>query len=472
MNQQQVQEAFDNITSKKSWWQRFTGSQFAQGISLFVGQVVYVVIQAAEKALGEAFLSTATKRSSILALAEDKAYRGLPITPSFGTVTVKNKSDRTLNLPANMHVISRNQLVYLFPDPMTLAAGAEKEAKILQYELVEVSKKVTAEVQFMSVLLPKDITAKASKVDVYIDENGRRVKWEKSFMFRASNSESRIYTEFYRPTEQLGIRFGNGINGKIPPAGSTITLHVWCTDGETMLLDGQTLTPIDGAEDLADLVTITTKTPITGGAPAESTEATRMGAMYCTPYDNQIVWDSDYRHFIKTHIGGLAWLNVWGEAEEEESTGIMDVANINSIFISGHKPSLTQQALEEEIWSLLDTIPDKLNKHFKYRQAKYVPFTINLTGRCATHLKPEEVKAKLIAALNDRFGLDANRFPRGVDQLELDPRGVKEKDLWATIEATGLLTIYTIDCVGQMVPTMLHDLIYLDLEASTVEVTY
>lgn len=472
MNQNQVQEAFESITSKMSWWQRFTGSQFARGIALFVGQVMYVVIQAAEKALGEAFLSSATKRSSILASAEDRGYMGRRITPSFGKVEVTNKTKRTLHLPANSHYISQNQLIYLIKEPLTLESGEVRIADAWQFELVEISTPVKTAQQYFTVLLPQDITARASKIDVYVDENGRRRLWDKSFMFRATNADSRVYTEYYRPSEQIGIRFGNGINGKIPPAGSSVTLHVWCTDGDTMLLDGQTLTPIDSVESFADSITVKTKTPISGGAPAETTEETRMGAMYCTPYDDQIVWNSDYRHFIKNHIAGLLWLSVWGEAEEEKSTGKKDVANINCIFISGHKAKQDQDSVEGEIQRLLDSIPDKMNKRFKYRPVDYQPFTITLIAKCPTHNIPDEVRSKLVAALNARFGRDADRFPKTIEELKLDTGAIKEKDIWATLEATGLLIDYDLTCTGRMTPLKHNDLVYLDLSASEIKVTY
>lgn len=472
MNQNQVQEAFENITSKMSWWQRFTGSQFARGIALFVGQVMYVVIQAAEKALGEAFLSSATKRSSILALAEDRGYMGRRVTPSFGKVEITNKTNRQLHLPVNSHYISQNQLIYLVKEPLTLDAGEVRISEAWQFELVEISVPVKSEQQYFTVLLPQDITARTSKIDVYLDEGGHRRLWDKSFMFRGANSDSRVYTEYYRPTEQIGIRFGNGINGKIPPAGSTVTLHVWCTDGDTMLLDGQTLTPIDNVEPFADSITVKTKTPISGGAQAETTEDTRMGAMYCTPYDNQIVWNSDYRHFIKNHIGGLLWLNVWGEVKEEKLTGKMDVMNINRIFISGHKANQDQSQVQSEIEALLNSIPDEMNRRFLYRPTDYVSFTITFHGKCPTHLIPEEVTSKIISALDSRFGRDADRFPKTAEELKLDNGAIKEKDIWATLEATGLLLDYDLTCNGVMSPQKLNDLVYLDVAASDIKVTY
>lgn len=462
MNQQQIQQDFETILKGKSWWQRFVGSQFVEGISLFIGQVFYVVVQAAQKALGEAFLSTATKRASILAAAEDKGYVGRRVTPSFGTVSVKNKTNRVLHLPVNAHFLSRDQLVYLIREPVELAAGETKSVDVTQLELVQVSKQVTAKETFLAVLLPKSLTATASKVDVYVEQHGKRELWKKAFMFRASNASSKVYVEFYKPTEQLGIRFGDGVNGLIPPVGSTVVLDVWCTDGDTMLVEGQKLTPIGDIAGLDSQIEVITQTPITGGAPAESTEETRQGAMYSTAYDEQIVWGGDYIHFIRTNLGGLTWLRVWGESEEEQSTGVKSLSNINSIFITGHKPALTQEALEAEIFTLLDTVPDKLNKHFKYRPANYMPFKVTVNAQCATHLVPEDIKAKLADALETRFGKDSTEIQNGI----------LLKDLWTFIDDTGLLLDYTLVHTGLMEPTLLNDFVYLDVTGSDIKVSY
>lgn len=87
---------------------------------------------------------------------------------------------------------------------------------------------------------------------------------------RLAGSKSQVYVEFYKPSEQLGVRFGDGLIGQIPPEGSTITLKVWCTNGDITLVAGQNLTPVDSAANLANLISVKTTTPITAGAQANA----------------------------------------------------------------------------------------------------------------------------------------------------------------------------------------------------------
>ena len=56
--------------SKDSFWSKFVGSQFVSMLTLFITQIVYRCFQYADAALAEGFISTATRRSSILAAAK------------------------------------------------------------------------------------------------------------------------------------------------------------------------------------------------------------------------------------------------------------------------------------------------------------------------------------------------------------------------------------------------------------------
>lgn len=51
-------------------------------------------------------------------------------------------------------------------------------------------------------------------------------------MFRLANSTSQVYVEFYKPSEQLGVRFGDGLIGKIPRRD----LQSRCVSGVLMVM--------------------------------------------------------------------------------------------------------------------------------------------------------------------------------------------------------------------------------------------
>ncbi|MCV4755049.1 bleomycin hydrolase, partial [Escherichia coli] len=76
------------------------------------------------------------------------------------------------------------------------------------------------------VVLSKALTAVCYKLEVFVTTDGKTTQWSSSTMFRLAGSKSQVYVEFYKPSAQLGVRFGDGLIGQIPPEGSTITLKV------------------------------------------------------------------------------------------------------------------------------------------------------------------------------------------------------------------------------------------------------
>ncbi|HEY3591754.1 MAG TPA: bleomycin hydrolase [Buttiauxella sp.] len=462
MNQQEINDEFEKIIRSKSYWSRFVGSQFVTGFSLFVGQIYYRVIQALERGLMEAFISTATRRSSILAAAADRSYVPRPITPSTGRARIVNKSDRRLQLPVYSPLISNSQLVYVTMTSIDVNVGEDAVFTVSQMDREEASKFVDTEKDWLEVILPKDVTAECFKVTVYVSIGGEKTEWEKSTQFRSANSTTKCYTEFYKPTEQIGFRFGDGVTGMRPPEGSTIILDIWRTKGETTLVEGQKLTPIDELATIASVVNIATIEPITGGAPAETTEETRQRAQYMTAYDEQIVWGGDYAYFINTKIGGITFLRVWGESEQEKAMGVVDLRNINRIFISAHKPGVTQEQMEAMVYSELETIPDKLNKHFSYMPINPLPFTIEFAGKVSANDVPEDIVIALKAKLEERFGINSTKLENRI----------LLKDIWTFIDGLKLVMEFEFEAIGLTPGNQLNDFVYLDTENSTVEITY
>jgi len=462
MSYQDNIDSFNESLSKQTWWARLLGSQFAVGLALFVGQMVSRCETLATRLLQEAFMSTAVKRASILAAAEDRGYVGRKITPSTGKINITNNTNAALLLPYGATITAPNRLPYILAESVRVEIGETLEAEISQLEEKVFTTTVTASQKWLEVLLSKEVTAEAASVDVMVTlPNKGTEQWEKRFLFRRAVSTSQVYAEFYKPTEQLGIRFGNGVSGRIPDAGSTITLHVWCTSGETTLLQGQTLTFDDLTADQAKSVTVVTTTPITGGAAGESTEEIRAGAIYATPYDNQIVWDNDYQQFIRNNIGDLTWVRVWGEVQQEAESGY-SLDNIGRIFISAYSPTEDQTALSEKILDLFATT-EELNRRYSYVNCNLCPFTVTVNGVIAARQQPETVAQAIQLMLRDTFGRDITT-DKDSDILE--------KDIWTAVDALDVMEDFKIIVTDKKADPLLADYIYLDEENSTYNMVY
>ncbi|MCC8379051.1 baseplate protein [Xenorhabdus sp. PB30.3] len=470
MTTQGLLDKFNEALQKNSWWARFTNSQFVKMMAIFGAQVIYYAQTFAERALAEGFISTATKRSSILAAAEDKGYVGRLILPSSGLASVRNKTDQRIQLPAFSTYLSDQQYPYMIVEALDIPAGETvKNVNIRQMEIVKVTKIVQLEEDFLSVTLPKDLTAECVKVDVYVTVAGVEERWEENPQFRLANETSQNYVLFYKPTEQLGIRFGDGSIGKKPPEGSIIDIHVWCSAGDITLVEGQKLIPSNAFSPYTNSLEIITTTPITGGAGSETTEEIRNRAQYYIAYDDQVVWGGDYKFYLKSKIVGTSWINVWGEQQQEKSTGIKDLNNINAIFICGHKPQSTQEALKKEILGALESIPNALNKKFVYVDSHELPFTVKLTGIAVKNVIISEAKTQIRDRLNHQFGRDAASFD---SNSAGDFEQIRVNNLWACVESLGILTEFRIEVIGMTEAKQLNDFIYLDTERSVFEISY
>lgn len=461
-------EEFHDILKGKSWWARVLNTQFANGIATFIAQMVMRCESLSRRLLQESFLSTALKRASILAGAEDRGYVGRKITPSSGAVRVENNTNEPLLLPYGFPLSAPNRLDYILAEAIRVEPGKSINAEVKQLKEVIIQTVMGAPMKWMEIALPIGVSAEASQVDVWVQPpGGINKQWEKRFQFRRADSSSRVYAESYKPTEQLVIRFGNGLTGMIPPEGSVIRLHVWCTKGESTLVEGQSLRLVGQSDYLTNSIKITSVTPIAGGAPAETTEEIRRGALYATPYDEQVVWENDYTTFIRQNITGITWLRVWGELAQEAESGF-DLEHIGRIYVSAYSQTQSQERLKELIIKLLESTKD-LNRRYSYVPVNRQPFIISLKGTIQQRQNQEDVRQALIRSLDARFGENS---VSGATAVYGEAAEIYEKDIWTEIDKQGLLVDFTIEVVDRKPDPKLRDYVFLDAATSDFKLEY
>ncbi len=456
MNQSEIQKDFEKELAKSSWWRRTIGSQFVAYLSLFVAQIVERVTRACERSLQESYLSLAVNRRSILAGAESVGHIGRKISPSIGKARVTNVSSERVTLPAKSQCVAGNQQRYTILDSIDLQPNETKEYEIQQFEVYTTEYIVDDEKAWLSILFSQELTARIHKLHVSV--NGQL--WKHAFKFRGCNDKSRAYMEYYKSTDQLGVRFGNGITGQIPRLGDRITLEFWLTDGDTTLLDGQKLELVDTKSFNGSVVPvkIETTTTITGGAEGEDIESIRKGALYATPYDNQIAWDGDYKAFISNNLSGIVWLSVWGEQEQEELLGKKDIRNINRIFISAYSNIRDEDVIKAQILSLFNG-REGYNEIYEYVPRKDVPFTVKVTGHVVANVSPKDVEKAVKEQLTYKFGKDVK-----------DKGEIFIKDIWSAVDEVARvmgLSEYKVQATGLLENVPIDTYHYLDTKNST-----
>lgn len=462
-----ISEKIKKSLSSLPFWTNMVGSQFVQGLSLLVEQIGERYVQLCERALQESRLSTAVKRTSVLAEAEERAYVARKASPSIGQGTVTNKTNSFINIPMGEALINATGVPYIFLDSVGVGAGSSREVDIAQLELRVVEVDVNESKPYFEVLLSREDSAIAYRVDVYIKGDGESgyVAWEKSYMFRNATELSRIYTEFYKPTEQLGIRFGNGKDGLIPTANSTVRLEVWCTLGVSTLMSGEKLSFVDDVYN--DGLSVNTITPIVGGQPPEDTEEIRNGAAYSTQYDDQIVWRDDYMHFLRTNIGGLVFLNVWGEQQQEQQDGVADLKNNRTIFISAYSKDIPLTQLRKSILDLVQALP-YLNVIYRFVEPNIVGIPLTINGKIARTLAVSDVEAATIATIENKYGL--GQIKRETNNSDFQE--ILEKDLWTLIDTLAVYDDFKLLVDGLDEQRKLADYRYINTATSTFNITY
>lgn len=462
-----ISEKIKNILKELPFWSNMVGSQFVNGLALLVEQIGARYVQLCERALQESRLSTAVKRTSVLAEAEDRGYVARKSSPSIGKGIVTNKTSAFLNIPMGEPLISAAGVPYIFLDSVGVGAGSSRELDIAQLELRVVEMEVTEAKPYFELLLSREDTAVAHRVDVYLknDIDSGYIQWEKSYMFRAATETSRVYTEFYKPTEQLGIRFGNGKDGLIPKRGSIVRLEIWCTLGVSTLMEGEALSFADDV--LNEGLTVSTTTPIVGGQPPEDTEEIRNGAAYSTQYDNQIIWRDDYMHFLRSNIGGLVFLNVWGEQQQELEDGAPNLKNNRTIFISAYSKDIPSLQLKQMVLDLVQALP-YLNIIYKFVEPNIVGIPLTLSGTIARTLAVSDVQAATTAAIEVKYGL--GQIKRAHNNSDFQE--ILEKDLWTLVDGLGVYSDFKLAIDGLSVKRKLADYRYIDTATSVMNITY
>lgn len=451
----------NDILKRSSWWRRHIGSQFVAYLALFVSQAVERARAYADRSLQESFLTKATNRASILAGAEDASYVGLKISPSTGKAMVTNKLNKRLSLPAMAQCISRQQMRYSINESIILDAGESGEFSVSQIEVKRQTYNVNDDNDWRAILMPSNLTAKIHKIIVRV--NGE--VWKDSFKFRGCVPSSKAYMEFYKATDQLGVRFANGVAARKPIAGDVIELELWLTEGDTTLLDGQNLELIDtnslaGSQINAE---VKTTTSITGGLAGEDIESIRANALYTTVYDKQISWDGDYKTFIKNNVAGITHLSVWGEQEQENLTGRKDLRNINTIFFSAYSSTKSDLKINQEIKDLF-VGKEGWNENYQDVTRKDLPYTLKLTGSLIGGTSVDDATILIKEMLTTQFGKDSVRNTQTF-----------HNEIWKAIEdlSTKLeIRHFEVACTGLLDSVPLDSYHYLDVENSTVKLTY
>lgn len=462
MKLDEIQTIFNNAITDSPWWNRFKGSEFVRYLVTFVAMVVERISFASERRLQESFLTRAVSPSSVLAGAESRGYIPMKRKPNKKRIVLTNKTASAIVVPALTRLYCPdNGLFYLMENQAVVPASGAVVSSCIQAELSVLNYRLQSASPYASVLLDADTSDKVAELRVFVTGPvGLREEWTRTKLFRGTDKNSRAFVEFYTPGEQIGIRFGNGVSGRIPAAQSLVQIECLLTNGPTDVPAGMAMMAPTWPE-LTDVVDIVTGETLQIGTERESTESIRQNALYYPSYDEQIVWGSDHLYYIRTNIAGLNWISVWGEADQENIAGFQSIDFINQIYISANHPVLSPSEVKAAI-ELLYQQQESYNENYQWVFPLHRPFTIALKGKTLSTNTPENVIAAIKSAL------------KPLTASAVDAIGAPTPDeIWNLVQSTGLLQQFDIQVSGLdlMVAPKKNEFRYLDLDTSIFQIS-
>lgn len=455
IDEQTAFDEFKRILTGLPGYERLTDSQIIEGMSLFQSWALRQANWRTERAHQEGFLSTAINRASVLAHAEGKQYTPRKPTPSRGKAVFLNSAAVPVSIPAGTTWLASNQLTYQTTDDLVVPAGSSATIEVTQTENERYTFTVSEEKPFYEITLERDASARVAEMRVRVDG----AYWTHKPRLMNTHGNEGAYDEFYTALDELGVRFGNGIFGAMPPGGARVVVETKETRGETELLPGQELRYVSGSQDSnIAMIEARTATPIVGGRPQEDIEEIRRNALYYPLYDEQLTWRDDYTFTIRRQWPEAVWVNVWGEQEQERVHGV-NLDHIGKIYVSAYAPERPDILAE-----IVERLESPISREYVAVTPNEKPFMVRFNGRISRTLPRQRVLNDVRATLERHYG--KNSYERRDT--------VKLKDFYKLISATGHFERgdFVVELFGDTASNGLNDLVFMDWGLSEIDVGY
>lgn len=321
-----VLEQLQTLLAQKGTWTQFNeagiGETLLEAVALICDKLHYNL----ERRVEENYITTAKLRSSIVALAKLVGYTPRRKVSATGSVKFSlsagywDSHGSSVDIPVDT-VVSNGSTVFVTTEAASLGVG------VYETGWVSVKQGTRKEIQQTGdgtssqyVDIPnsgEDVDAvEETSIEVYVDD----VLWTEVDTFYDGTTTdadgSTVAKNCYvveRFANYLRIWFGDAVNGKIPPNGSTIEVKWIETDGS----GGNIIAPdmITATTHGNSSISVSDSTAMTGGEEEESTEEIRRNAPLVWSSQGRCVTRQDYIGYISS-LPGVEAVNVWGEEEE------------------------------------------------------------------------------------------------------------------------------------------------------------
>lgn len=271
-------------------------------------------------AVNEMFLDSASKRDSVISIANNYGYLPTSRTASMAKISlavpIGSNTSRTLSLPKyspfTATIAGVNYTFYTTAENVGVrneATSMYEFSSINIYEGTPVIERFNILDQSKIILQNQNIDVNTIKVTVQDPTSLLTTTYKYSEKVLNLNSSSEVF--FVREIEGgiYQVYFGKDNLGKEPSVGSVVTIDYIVTNGE--IANGIKLFNYTGPT-LGAIPTITVLQIATGGREAETVDEIKYNVSHKYKVQDRAVTSTDYADVIKTNYPDIDSINCWG----------------------------------------------------------------------------------------------------------------------------------------------------------------
>lgn len=259
-----------------------------------MGDVIHYYI---DRAAGEAFLSTAQQRESVLALANLMDYTPRGRSSAIGSVTLSNTGGASVGiLPLTEFVARYDNNTYQLYTESGGFVPASSTANVVLYEgTLTVEEVLTTSSNGQSgqrySLQNEDVVNRSTQVFVY-EDGVNPVSYQHVSRIATAVSGDRVFSTNVTADGATEIVFGTNLNGFVPPTGSKITCTYASSSGASGNLPANSV--VGFKESPPENVSVQSSTAFSGGVDEESITSLKQSIPGVISAQNRAVTRNDF----------------------------------------------------------------------------------------------------------------------------------------------------------------------------------
>jgi len=260
----------------------------------YMGDVLHYYV---DRAAGEAFITTATQRESVLALANLFDYTPFNRSSATATVYVSNSSSASVSLAAGtvfVAISDGSQYEFFSNQETTVLAGQTVGVLVTEgKKVIEEVLTTSANGQVNQKYSLSKTNAVPSSVQVYVYENGiDPTAWNPVPNISLSNSGNSVYSVIVNADNETQVLFGNRLSGRIPATNTKITATYNTTSGGSGNVGQNKISAFKTTQPVG--LAVVSSTTATGGSNGETVDSIKSSLKAMIRSQDRAVTLQDY----------------------------------------------------------------------------------------------------------------------------------------------------------------------------------